>query len=391
MITDGFIYIAALVFAAALAVSLPSLFHGKAASRFFRFVPPVVLIYLGLMLLCSLKLWDLSSTSAAYSAIKNPLLYAMLFLMLLRCDLRKIARLGGKMLIGFFCATVSIAIGFIVSYALMHGFLGEDAWRSLGALCGSWMGGGGNMLAVQAALDVDEAAMAYPLVMDSVCATVYIMFLLWVIGFAPVFNKWTKADTHLIDEIGSSLHAEASADTRRLTWQNILLLLGLGLIVSALSQEAGAVINTYAPFFDKATWTVLVVTLAGVISAMTPLGKIKGADEISNVLLYVVIALIASRADLTSVGNAHLWLLCGFLILFIHVILMLIFAKLFKMDVFTCAVASLANVGGTATAPVLAGTYNSALVPVGIIMALLGYVIGSGGGLLTAHLMSLFA
>ena len=122
---------------------------------------------------------------------------------------------------------------------------------------------------------------------------------------------------------------------------------------------------------------------------MTPFGKIKGTEEISNVMLYIVVALIASRADLSAMGNAPAWLFSGFIILAIHVIIMIILAKVLKLDIFTSAVASLANIGGTATAPVLAGTYSSALVPVGIIMALLGYVVGTGGGLIVAHLMSL--
>jgi uncharacterized membrane protein len=252
------------------------------------------------------------------------------------------------------------------------------------------MGGGGNMLAIQAALDVDEATMAYALVMDSICATLYVMFLLWAIGFSKQFNSWTKADTRVIDEVGRSLEAEARANTKPITWQNIILLVGSGLLVSALSQKAGTAINSVLPFFDKATWTVLIVTALGVGLALTPFGKIKGTEEISNVMLYIVVALIASRADLASMGNAPMWLLSGFIILVIHVGIMLILAKLLKLDIFTCAVASLANIGGTATAPVLAGTYSSALVPVGIVMALLGYVVGTGGGLIVAQLMSIF-
>ncbi len=390
MIKDGFIYIAALVFIAALLVCLPKIFKGKTAQNIFKFAPPIVLIYLGLMILCTFRLWDLDATAEAYSTMKNPLLYAMLFIMLLRCDLKKIIKLGPKMLIGFFAATISIGLGFVASYAIMHGALGDGSWKALGALCGSWMGGGGNMLAIQAALNVDESTMAYALVMDSICATLYVMFLLWAIGFSKKFNKWTKADTHIIDEVGLALEAEARANTKTLTWQNIIILLGSGLIVSAFSQQIGGLINTYLPFFDSATWTVLVVTLLGLVLALTPFGKLKGTEEISNVLLYIVIALIASRADLASMGNAPVWLLSGLIILAIHVLIMLILAKLLKLDIFTCAVASLANIGGTATAPVLAGTYSSALVPVGIIMALLGYVIGTGGGLIVANIMSMF-
>lgn len=391
MIKDSFTYIAVLIFAAAVLVYLPRLIKGNAARKFFSFAPPVVLIYLGLMALCTLGAWDLQATSAAYSSLKNPLLYAMLFIMLLRCDLRKILRLGPKMLLGFLAATFSISLGFVVSFAIMRGVLGEEAWKSLGALCGSWMGGGGNMLAIQAALDIGESAMAYALVMDSICGTLYIMFLLWAIGFSDKFDRWTKADTTAIHAVGASLEQEYAADSRPLTWQNILMLTGSGLLVSAVCTKLGGAVGDMLPFFDRATWTVLIVTVLGILLAMTPFGKLRGTEEVSNVLLYVVIALIASRADLRGIGNAPAWLAAGLLILVIHAGIMLLLAKLFRLDIFTCAVASLANIGGTATAPILAGTYSSALVPVGIIMALLGYVVGTGGGLLTAQIMSMLA
>ena len=390
MIKDGFLYIAALIFIAGILVCLPKILKGKAADKFFQFAPPIVLIYLGLMVLCTIRLWDIEATAEAYSAIKNPLLYAMLFLMLLRCDLKKIIKLGPKMLIGFFSATISIGLGFVIAYAIMHNFLGENAWQGLGALCGSWMGGGGNMLAIQAALNVSESQMVNPLVMDSICATVYVMFLLWAIGFSKVFNKWTKADTRTIDEVGRTLAKEAEANTKPILWQNLVILMGSALLVSAISQPLGVLINQYLPFFDKATWTVLIVTVLGIVLALTPFGKIKGTEELSNGLLYIVVALIASRADLASAAGAPIWLLTGFIILAFHVGVMILLAKLLKLDIFTCAVASLANIGGTATAPVLAGTYSSALVPVGIIMALLGYVVGTGGGLIVANIMSIF-
>ena len=390
MITDGFVYIATLIFIAAILLNLPKVFQGQVAKSIFTFAPPVVLIYFIMMICCTLKVWNLEETATAYSSLKNPLLYAMIFLMLLRCDLRKIVKLGPKMLIGFFAATVSIGLGFVISHALFGNMLGENAWKSLGALCGSWMGGGGNMLAIQAALDVSEGDMAYALVMDSVCASFYVMFLLWAIGFSKVFNKWTGANTKTIDEVGTALEEEAKANKKIITYQNLFLLIGAGLVVSAICQYLGAWINTSFPFFDKATWCVLVITLFGVLLAMTPFGRIKGTEEISNILLYITIALIASRADLSAIANAHYWLLAGILILFIHVVIMIVLAKILKLDIFTCCVASLANIGGTATAPVLAGTYSSALVPVGIIMALLGYVSGTGGGLLVAYLMSVF-
>ena len=193
----------------------------------------------------------------------------------------------------------------------------------------------------------------------------------------------------LIDEVGASLEKEAREDKRPLAWKNMLLLIGVSFFVSSLSKDAGVMVASVLPVFDKATWTVLLVTAAGLIAAMTPFGKIKGTEEVSNIILYIVVAMIASRADISAMGNAPVWLAAGFLILLIHVAVMVILAKVIKMDIFTCAVASLANVGGTATAPVLAGAYSSALVPVGILMALLGNIIGTPGGAFVGHLMSL--
>lgn len=389
MIHDGFIYLGTLMLLAAILVNLPVCLKGKGAQKFFKFAPPIVLLYLGMMLLCTMKMWNLEDTAATYKAVKNPLLYAMLFLMLLRCDLKKIIKLGPKMLIGFFAASLSICTGFIVSYAIFHKMLGPDSWKALGALCGSWLGGSGNMLAVQAVLDVSEESMAYSLVIDSVCAVMYVMFLLWVINFSKEFNAWTKADVRLINEVGASLEEEAKANTKPLTWKSMLLLVGVSFFISAISKDVGSMVANALPVFDSATWTVLLVTAVGLLVAMTPFGKLKGTEEVSNIILYVEIALIASRADISAMGNAPVWLAAGFLILLIHVAVMVILAKVIKMDIFTCAVASLANVGGTATAPVLAGAYSSALVPVGILMALLGNIIGTPGGAFVGHLMSL--
>lgn len=387
MITNGFTYIAVLIFLAAMLVWLQK----YTKSKFFDFVPPIVLLYLITMILCTLGVWDMEATKPAYSALKNNLLYGMIFLMLLRCDIRKIIKLGPKMLGGFFAASVSIGLGFIITYAIMHSALGSEAWKALGALCGSWMGGSGNMIAVQAAFNIGEADMAYALVVDSIDYSIWVMFLLWAINLAPKFNKWVKADTKTLDEVSRKLEDDAKAIDGPITFVNLIFLLGLGLLVSAVGQNIGAAINGVAPFLDKATWTVLFITIAGLICAVTPIGKMAGASELSNVLLYSVVALLASRASFLELTDAPVWIIAGFMILAIHGIIMVILAKIFKLDMFTCGVASLANIGGSASAPILAGAYSGALVPVGVLMALMGYVIGTFGGIIVANIMSLFA
>lgn len=386
MITNGFTYVAVLIFIAALLVWLQK--HTK--SKFFDYAPPIVLLYLITMIFCTLKVWDLEATKPAYSALKNNILFAMIFLMLLRCDIRKIFKLGPKMLGGFFCASITISLGFIITYAILHGPLGEGAWKALGALCGSWMGGSGNMIAVQAALDIGEADMAYALVVDSIDYSIWVMFLLWAINLAPKFNKWVKANTKTLDEVSKRLEDDAKANDGSITFVNIIFLLGLSLVVSALGQNIGTTLNGALPFLDTSTWTVLFITLAGLAGALTPVGKMAGTTDLSNVMLYSVVALLASRASFLELTDAPVWIIAGFMILGIHGILMVLCAKIFKLDMFTCGVASLANIGGSASAPILAGAYSGALVPVGILMALMGYVIGTGGGLIVANIMSLF-
>ena len=253
------------------------------------------------------------------------------------------------------------------------------------------MGGSGNMIAVQAALDIGEADMAYALVVDSIDYSIWVMFLLWAINLAPKFNKWVKADTTTLDEVSRRLEEDAKANDDTINFVNIIFLLGLGLVISAVGQNIGAVINSAAPWLDKATWTVLFITLAGLVGAVTPVGRMAGTTELSNVMLYSVVALLASRASFLELTDAPLWIIAGFMILAIHGIILVILAKIFHLDMFTCGVASLANIGGSASAPILAGAYSGALVPVGVLMALMGYVIGTGGGIIVANIMSLFA
>ena len=393
MITNGFTYIAVL---ACIAGGLIWAQHTTKA-KFFDYVPPVVLLYLIGMICCTFSVWNTAETKAAYNAVRNPILYAMIFLMLLRCDIRQILKLGPKMLLGFFTASISIAIAFVATYALFNPVLDEGAWRGLGALCGSWMGGSGNLVAVADALQATETQLAGASIVDSIDYSCWVMFLLWAINLAPKFNKWVKADTTKLDEVSRALEAETvGAGQKPVNFPSLMFLLGLSLLASALCTTLGDAIRGVAPsflqVFDSATYRIVLISILGLVLAMTPVGKIAGATELSNVMLYMVVALIASRAsfmELLAEGMAW-WILAGFVILAIHGILMVLAAKVFKLDMFTCGVASLANIGGTASAPVLAAAYSGNLVSVGVLMALMGYVIGTFGGIGVGYAMSIF-
>ncbi|MEM8815302.1 MAG: DUF819 family protein, partial [Pseudomonadota bacterium] len=166
-----------------------------------------------------------------------------------------------------------------------------------------------------------------------------------------------------------------------------LFLLGLSLLVSAVVQSLSGGLPTGA-FMTTTTWVVLIVTVLGVVGAVTPLGRIAGSSELASVMLYVIVALIASRASFTELGKAPAYIVAGLVILSVHGALMVTVAKLFRLDLFSLGVASLANIGGVASAPILAAAYSRVLIPVGVLMAMLGYIVGTGGGLLVGRILS---
>ncbi len=382
MISDGFAYLAVLV---AVAGTLKYA-EDHARIPLLNKIPSIVILYFIVMLLSSLGVWVKSdSVNAVYSGFKSNLLMAMIFLMLLQSNLQQIARLGPKLLLGYGAATLSIIIGFLVSFVVFKSWMADDAWMTFAALSGSWIGGTGNMLAVQGALDIPASHMGYTLLMDSIDYAVWVVLLLSLVSKADAFNRWVKADTEAVGKIETRLGGQ-DRDSKSADFASMILLLGIALLVSAGTQYLSHFLPT-SDFLSATTWTVLIVTLAGIIGAQTPLGKLKGSEELSSLMLYTLIALIASRADFAELGQAPIYVLAGFIVLLVHALIMVVFAKLFKIDLFTCGVASLANIGGVASAPILAALYSRALIPVGVLMAMLGYVIGTGCALLVANIL----
>lgn len=387
MITSAYSFIALLL---AVAGGL-KLLEAKSQWKLFEFLPAIVMLYFVVMLMSTFGFWQQSETiNQAYSQLKQNILPAMIFLMLLNSDLRQIRKLGGKIILAFFAAAISIGIAFILAFILFQSALAEGAWKTLAALSGSWMGGTGNMAAIQMALNVPDASMGYTLLIDSIDYALWVMLLLALVPYAQRFSHWTGADTSQLDAVGESLTEADSKPVSGDQTTSLLFLLATSLVVSALTQAVAELLPTSA-FFTQTTWTVLIVTILGVLAAMTPISKLFGAIELSNIMLYLIIALIASRADFAELAAAPTYILMGIVILLLHGLMMVVFAKLFKFDLFTCGVASLANIGGVASAPILAAAYSRALIPVGVLMAMLGYIIGTGGGLIVGKILSILA
>ena len=366
LISDPLIYL----FTLALVVTLFHLLESKTQLKVFKFIPAVVMIYAFSMLLASFGVFESNAQIAeTYKRTKSNLLPAMLFLMLLQVDFRHFFKLGRVLLISYVLAVLSIAFAFIF-VAFMFDFSPEMS-GAFGALAGSWMGGTANMIAVGSALGVGEEAFAYALVVDSVNYTLWVMLLLFLVPFASYFNAFTKSSENLayLSEVGCACQMGAKR-----YWLFILLSLGVAFLVNTIAFWEITIINA-------TTTAVLLATLLGVLGSFTRLKEINGSSEVATTMLYVLVALIGSRAVIESFENLGVYVFAGFCILLIHALLMLIGAKLFKLDLFSVAIASLSNIGGVASAPILAATYNKSLVSVGVLMAIMGYLIGTFGGL----------
>ena len=371
MITSPLLYLFTLAFVA----TAFSLLESKTSLKVFKFIPAVVMIYASSMFLASMGMFESNEEiNAIYKLTKTNLLPAMLFLMLLQVDFRHFFKLGKTLLISYILAVLSIAFGFIVVSLLFN--FNSDMSAAFGALAGSWMGGTANMIAVGSALGVSEDAFAYALVVDSVNYTLWVMMLLFLVPFATAFNKFTKSDENLayLSEIGCACTVGA---------KRYWLLIALALVVSLGAQ----LITEYIQILNKTTTIVLVASLFGVLGSFTKLKEINGSTEVATTMLYIIIALIGSKAIFDSFTGLGVYVFAGFMILLIHAVIMLIGAKVFKLDLFSIAVSSLSNIGGVASSPILAAAYNKSLVSVGVLMAIMGYLIGTFGGLAVGNIL----
>ena len=384
-ITNGFTYIAFLMLLAGGLLALEKYMKWK----IFNIVPPLVWIYIFNMFFCTIGLYNSDECSAAYSALKNNILYAMIFVMLLRCDFRKLGKLGPRMICIFMGCAITLGIGFFALFPLFANALGgaDKTWGATAALYASWVGGSANMAAMEDALPVDSGAYSCALALDTACYSLWIALLLFAVKYAQKWNKACKADTSKLDAVAAAANEEVAKETNvKPNAADWIFLIGLTLVVSAVSQYIGVQMNGFfkgvgLSFFDKGTCTTVFVTILGLICAMTPLGKLPAVTELSSVYLYAVVSLIASTATLIDLLSAPMWVVYGLGILLVHVVLMFILSKIFHWDL--C-------MDSTASAPIIATAYDGSFAGIGVLMGVLGAAIGNFMGLGMGALLKLF-
>ncbi len=325
------------------------------------------------MLLAGFGIFEANDAiSSAYTLAKANLLPAMLFLMLLKIDFSHFFKLGRTLLLAYSLTVLSLACGFILVSVLFS--FNHDMAVAFGALCGSWFGGTANMIAVGSALGVTQEAYGFVLIVDSVNYTFWVMFLLFLVPFAPHFDRYVGAKKR--EQITTSYEREKGA-------KRYLLLLFVAGIASLVAQE----IARHVELINNTTMTVILATIFGIFGSFTKLKHLNGSSEIASLMLYMLIALIGSKAVFESFNAVGMYVFAGFMVLVIHALFMVVSAKIFKLDLFSITVASLANIGGVASAPILAAAYDKRLVSVGVLMAIMGYLIGTFGGILIGNIM----
>lgn len=324
--------------------------------------------------------------------------------MLLYVNVPAAVRIMGKGILVMLLGTVGIAVGAIVAYAVVHRWPAPDAWSGYGALAGSWIGGTGNMAAASEALGTSGemfglAVLAVLAVLaDQVIYLVWLPILLGSKSFADRFNKWARVPAERLAMMEQAAAAEKT-DDRAPTFQHYLYLIFIALAVTwacghvadAISASLTASGSGLGDVFSRSTINILLLTTVALALSVTPLREIPGGQRIATAIIYLFVARMGAVATIDNLSDAPVFLLGVFIWIGIHGLFCLAGAYIFKVDVHSTAIASAANVGGAASAPIVAAYHRESLVPVSILMALIGYALGNYLAILTGRILQLIA
>ena len=352
----------------------------------FRVVPPVIYVYFLPMLATTAGITPASSPLYSWT-VPYLLLFALLLLMV-SVDVRSILKLGPTALFMVSAGTVGIVIGGPVSLLIFGDWLPADAWTGFAALAGSWIGGTANMVAIAESVGTPANAMGPVIVVDTIVGYGWMGILIAMVGFQGRFDR--RARTETMEEASRRLE-ERGDDRRALTLRDALLMIGLGMAGAVVAKRIGETLPAMGDptIVSGTTWAVLLVVTGGLALSFTPARRIEaaGASHLGYAALYLLLAGIGAKADLRAVLAAPTYLAAGAVWIAIHAAVLLAAGRLVRAPLFFVATGSMANVGGAVSAPVVAGVYHRAMAPVGLLMAVAGYVLGIYGGLACAWLL----
>lgn len=377
--------------------------------KFYKYVPSLLLCYFLPSIFNSLGIIS-GEQSGLYKVASRFLLPASLVLLCISIDMKGIMRLGPKAVIMFLAGTTGIILGgplaILVTKAIapsvVEGSGVDEIWRGMATIAGSWIGGGANQTAMKEVFQPSDKLFSMMIAVDVIVANIWMAVLLYGAGIASKVDAWLKADSSSIEEVKNRIENYQLSVTKVPTLTNMIIVLSVGFIATGISHFFADIITPYikehAPQLEKFSftsdffWIVVIATTLGLIFSFN--NKIRalegvGASKMGSVLLYVLVATIGMKMDITAIGSNPGLFLIGIIWMIFHAAIMLIVAKIIKAPFFFLAVGSQANIGGAASAPIVASAFHPSLAAVGVLLAVFGYALGTYGAWICAQLMSL--
>ena len=399
-------------------------------NKFYKIVPALFMAYFIPALLTTFGIispeWTsvnvtgeaVEHSSNLYYMSSRYLLPAALVLMTISIDLKAVFNLGPKALIMFLTGTAGIIIGGPIAVLLIGTFFpeavggeGADAvWRGLSTLAGSWIGGGANQTAMLEIYGYNQKLYGGMVFVDIVVANIWMAIILIGIGKTAKIDKWLGADTSAIESLKEKMSTYAKKVERNPTLTDLMILAAIAFgTVSFAHYGAGYLsvffqdfVNGLAPGLTRNMftflsssffWMISLTTIIGVILSYTKIRKYEGAgaSKIGSVFIYILVASIGMKMDLTLIFENQLLIVIGLVWMIIHAVLLIVVAKIIKAPYFFLAIGSQANVGGAASAPIVASAFHPSLATVGVLLAVFGYAIGTLGAVACTVLLQLAA
>jgi uncharacterized membrane protein len=354
--------------------------------KLFKFLPSMFWIYFVPMLATTLG--ALPEKSSVYDTIGKWVLPAAMVLLLTSADIRGILRLGPTALATMAASVFGVMVGAVTVFVLFHTSLPDQAWKGVGALSGSWIGGSANMLAVGRAVEIPERLLASIIVVDTIIPYCWMGLLIALSAHQQKFDRWNHSNMRLIDDLASRTKTNLSAGKSTLSIGGIMLIAIVAISGAFAAVVASRTLPTAKNIISVSAWAIILATLLGIALSFTPARRLesRGSNAIGYMLLYLVLASIGAKTNLRQIDSVPVLLAAGAMWITIHAAILIIAARLLRTPMALLAAASQASIGGPASAPVVAGIYHSELAPVGLLLAVLGNIAGTFLGLIVAQL-----
>ena len=357
--------------------------------RLFNYFPPLIFIYAVPAILSNTGV--LIQISPVYDWLSSIVLPMFLVILLLKVDVASTIKMMGRGIFVMLFGTAGVVLGAPIAYLLVKNKLPEDAWKAFGSLAGSWIGGTGNMAAVTEGLETSPEGFGLAVLGDNLVYMIWLPILLGSKHFSKVFNRFMRVDEKRIRMLEIE-HNDTTKQIENVKMRHFLYLLVLGFVCTWAAEYLCSQLPEFQPILTALTWKILLITTMGLLLSLTPARYIPASHELAMALVYIFVANIGAKADVSGLTSSAAWfILACYIWIAIHGAFCLLGAYLLRVDVHSTAIASAANIGGAASSPVVAAHHNEKLLPVSILMALMGYAIGNYGAFFAAWLCSLLS